>query len=597
MGIVDVLSAALSVAALPVLGVALVLQLRRGRSGGAPHPMPTPVALGCMGFVAVVAVVAFVAGQRAEVTVGSSVTITLALVLACVLLRSDARWWVAFAVLTVVYAVAGALILSGLSHNVTGSSGGAVTGRLLVAWVGPNGNPESPRYGSAFAYLALARYGLPLGAMVSLSWVVASRRSMTRLERGGLLLLVGALVSETVVGATLSLVSLLLVALYGVPVAVALPGIVAALFMLFTVGPGAVTGIISGGAQMRQGLSGADAARSLVTVLGAGGAELQEDPERPTVTMRRYLLGNVGWVQKLNLVLIALFMLLVGGSVAIMRSEAGGSDQEEYRFEYVDREIALGPGLRRAFPDADGTPVVVTRDGRLLRLDLADGSVEEGDRPVQDAAVLGDALVLVTDEATPRVVVSRPAGDDQTVAELTPGARGSVVVVGEVAIVGDDAGRLVSVLADGSVAADASGSPVEHLAVHGDRVWSIHPGDGSARAVVELDPLTLEGRGLATTSTSADGALVWPGAPAFEPSFEVFESESDAYRRAFSRNRGVLVVGEGDLAETYYFHYDRVLARFDHDGETWLVTADQGLALTPRVDPAGYLVRWPGASS
>lgn len=597
----------LTLATVPLLALAVVLQVLRRRGEGR-HTPPFP-ALAAMALVAVVAAVGILQGRSAGIPFGFGVSTVAAFLLVCVLLRSDARFWLALVLLVVAYTVVGWISVTGLAHNYDAASGGWRGVRLLVAWGGPAANPEAPDFDAARMNLSIMRYGLPLATTVAVAWVLATRTVMTRIERLALLLVSSAFLAEVVVGATLSAITFAVGLVGGLPWGIGVAGVIASLFMLFTVGPGAVVGILVGARALVAGAHAAGNAASLVTtVRGAGsggsGPGLGEPAGPFLASLAGFLRGNVGWVQKLNVIVIVGVFGLVGLSTLAFRVVSHDSGRVEVTYQYVDDEISLPSRVVRSLDAGGGRIWLVSEDTRLRQFDPATRSLTAATVPVQDAVRIGKTVVAVTAGARPRLVRLQGLSTVHEIARLAPGEGISVAATRSRAYVVDGSGRMLAVDSNGRILARGRAAHAFAVAIHGTQVWTLHrrpdpaAPEGFAYRAVRHDARTLATRG--TQRVRASGTdLVFAKGWLYRPSAHAFARDKGAAPGRWTAGRvGQLTLVDGGRTTRYDFHYDTVKAVFEGATGSWLVTRDDpGIALTPRATPTSYLVHWPGAPS
>ncbi|MEO7000135.1 MAG: hypothetical protein ABI112_18820 [Terracoccus sp.] len=615
--IIDSVARVLGWAAVPVLAIAVgVSFMRHDRAPLTWRSWLVPI--GASAFVVAVAAAGVVAGQRAGLLWEVPWTSVVAIVLVGLLLRRDERFWAGLPVLVVAYGLVGWVSILGFSHNYAADSGGWRGVRLLVAWAGPEANPQAPNFEFAVAHLSILLYGIPLAMTVAIAWVLATRRGMSRLEQVSLVLLTGAFFAEVIVGSTLSAVTFAAGVVAGLPLGLSLAGLLASLVMLITVAPGAVTGIVVG---VRRLVTTRDVrtAHGLATTLrDAGGAHALGAPETvgsveaaPT-SLAGFVRGNVTLVRRFNIVVIVLAVVVVGGLTFTYRAFLGDPNQAEIAYQFVDKEQPVEGRVRREIDGSAQSMWLLTRDQRLLHFDPATERLTSVDLPVLDAFPLGDRVVALTAEATPRVVlVGGLVGDTPVtmtpVLSLVRGSNPTLAVVGNTAFVAERGGRLVAVSSKGVVVRQTTAGPLtavlaEPAAANRPAVlWTLQPptaddaGEGATYRAVHRDPATLAVLGQeAVTGTAvlrwASGLTYDPGSAAFSP------RPKDAPARWVAGPQGRLDLAAAGTRVRYDFHYDAVIGVRETSGGTWLVVDDQaGVALTPRSVPASYLVRWPGA--
>ena len=608
---VETVTRVLAVAVVPLLAIAVALSfVRRERRGG----RPSFVVMGCALFVVAVAAVGVAAGQRAGIPWAVPWSSVAAFVLVGLLLRRDERFWAGLSALVVAYGLVGWVSVLGFSHAYDAETGGWRGVRLLVAWAGPEANPQAPSFSLAVVYLSIVRYGLPLAATVAVAWVLATRREMSRLERLSLILVSGTFLAEVVVGATLSAITFAVGLVAGLPLGLGLVGLLASLLTLVTVGPGAVTGIVVG-VRWLATVRDVDAARSLVTTLrdvgGAAGPgdDVHGGAQPVSNSLVGFLRGNVSFVQRLNIVVIVLVFVVVGGLTFSFRVFMGDPHRVEVAYQYVESEQPIEGRALREIDGAQQTLWVLTRDQRLLHFDPAAATLTSVDLPVLDAFQLGDRVVTLTAEATPRVVLvggmvgGAPAKLTPVVA-LAPGSRPTLAVVGTTAYVAEPGGRLLAVSSSGKVVRQTKVEPLTAVlgepAVSGRPgiLWTLHEGrteEGASYRAIRRDPKTLAATGQeAVTGTEL---LRWRSGLTYDTATEAFGPRPGVLPGRWSAGPlGRLDLYAAGQRTRYDFHYDAVVGVRETSLGTWLVVDDHtGLALTPRAEPTSYLVRWPGA--
>lgn len=602
----------LQLATVPVLAIAVVASfLRRDR---APR-LPSFVVIGCAAFTLAVAAVGVVAGLRAGIPWTVPWASVAALVLVALLLRRDERFWVGFSLLLVAYCVVGVVSVLGFSHNYDAESGGWRGVRLLVAWAGPEANPQAPNFALAATYLSIVRYGIPLAVTVSVAWVLATRRRMGRLERLSLILVSGTFLAEVVVGATLSAITFAVGLVSGLPLGLGIAGLVASLFMLLTVGPGAVTGIVLGVRWLATARDVGSVGGLVTTLRDAGAAAGSADvaPSEPAEAVLRslggFLRGNVGFVQRLNVGLIALAFFVLGGLTLSFRVFSGDPNRVEVLYQHVEAEQPIPGRVLRSLDGAGPTMWLVTRDERLLHVDLTTERLTSIDVPVLDAFQLGDGVVGVTAEKTPRVALfSASAPGSAAIAPvltLAPGSKPSLAVLGTTAYVTERGGRMVSLSASGKVVRDTKVGPLTGVLAQrpvGGRpgaLWTLHPSTkvkGANYLAIRRDPTTLAALGQEPVTGTQD-ALFWKSGLTYDIAAADFYPPPGVKPQGWGRGAlGRLNLNLTGRQTRYDFHYDAVIGVRETTLGTWLVVDDHtGLALTPRAEPTSYLVRWPGA--
>jgi hypothetical protein len=579
----------LSALTVPVLVVAIVLQVLRGRRDHTPGASARAVA--CIMFVGGLVAAGLWAGHTAGVDMRLSILTGVALVLAGVLLRSDVRFWGGLAVLIAIFTAAGAIIVVGLGHNYDGVSGRWYGVRFLVAWAGPEANPSGPQFGRAATYLAVMRFGLPLASTVAIAWVAATRPVATRLERLGLVLLTGQLALEAFIGAAVSTFWFGFGIVAGLPAAFVIPGLLASLLVLFTVGPGAVTGIVDGIRWLRTTLSGVDSAHTLVTTFG----DARSDPD-PPMSLPRFIRGNAGWVQKAYMGVILAGVALLGAlAVFNQRSVEADDEQLELVYEYVDVEQTMEGLVTSTVRGPDGVVLLVTHDERLVAFDPDTRELRPIAPAIRDIVVLGDDVLAVTAEPTPRAVWVGPDGVDDELVALTPSAPGHLATVAGAAFVGDGGGRLLRIAADGTLGPEVAVEPIVDLVAIDGELWTLHL---PARATVpttyhavQHDPTTLVPIGEDVVARYSDNYLTWESGMVYDQLRQQLAGTYQPYEPWIPPTPGEIVVTGSDVP--VYFHYDIVLAVFETDHGTWVVADDvDGTSLTPRSGQTGYIARW-----
>ncbi|OFE15025.1 hypothetical protein BA895_07780 [Humibacillus sp. DSM 29435] len=616
--IIESVARVLSLAAVPVLAVAVVVSFVRPGRATLRSWRPVVVAISSCVFVVAVAVVGVVAGQRAGIPWTAPWTGVAALVLVGLLLRRDERFWAGLSVLVLAYGLVGWVSVLGLSHSYATETGGWRGVRLLVAWAGPQANPQAPDFTLAVAYLSIVQYGIPLAVTVAVAWVLATRSRMSRLERVALLLVGGMLLAEVIVGATLSTITLAVGVVAGLPLLLGVAALLGSLLMLVTVGPGAATGIVVGVHGVVTAREGASAS-GLVTMLRDRGSAGGSDRDRPTASagpvssaLPRFLRGDVAFVQRLNIVIVVLSFVVVGGLTFTYRVFLGDPNRVEVAYQYVVSERPIDGRVLRALDGAAQTMWLVTRDHHLMHFDPATQQTRVVDLAVSDARQLGDRVVALTDEPTPRVVLvgGSAKGAPVRVTPVLVLARGSaptLAVVGNTAFVAERGGRLVAVSTKGVVVRQKKFGPLTAVLAEAAQgkvpgvLWTLQPAtpddasEGATYTAVQRNPATLAVVSQqAVTGTEvlrwASGLTYDTGSAAFSPRPE------DTAARWTAGPQGRLDLFDAGRRVRYDFHYDAVIGVRETSLGTWLVVDDHtGLALTPRAEPTSYLVRWPGA--
>lgn len=602
---------ALGVVTIPVLAAAAGWSIWRARSSERTA-RPSVASLVCMGFVLVLVVSGVVAGVVAGIPLQISLPTAVVLVLASVLLRRDEQYWAAQALLLVLYTAVGAVSVLAGAHNYEANSGGWRGVRLLVAWGGPGANPTGPHWEAAVVCLSIMRYGLPLATTVALSWVLATRREMGHLERVALLLVSGTFLGEVMVGATLSAITFSVGAISGLPLTLALGGVVASLLMLFTVGPGAVTGIVVGVkwlATVRQ----VGNANALVTTLRgvrdeALGPQGEIAMSTPMFTsLMRFLRGQVGWIQKLNVVAIVGVFLLMSVLALTFRLSGGSSERVEVAYQYLDREIPVDGRVTRTLYAADGQVWISTDKNKLLAFDPDGKQFTTVVADVADVRSLNNRVYAVTSGSTSALLLIDGIDAITPVSGLAIGPEPTVALTSERAYVAGMDGSLVALGLDGSIQRRLKVDPIRAVLSRGPELYTVHDNPSPTRASfgyvrVRRHPATLAEIGREEVGYDETGqALVWLNSDtaystrhgSFYPSKTVTQDVTPFSIGDYGR-LGLDVAGE---RRRFDFSYDSVLGYFPTKAHgTWLVVDDHiGIALTPRQEPASYVVRWPGA--
>lgn len=609
--LLDLAGSLLGYSTIPLLAAAVALQARRpsapyGRSFGA-----------WLSMVVIIAIVgaSILAATVADVPLQFSVWNSVALALVAILLRRDERFWLGFATLAVVYTAIGAVSIAGFRYNFDSSTTGWRGVRLLTSWAGPNANPESPEFSAAAVHLATARYGIPLAATVALGWTLARGRAATRIERLALMAVSGAFLADVLVGSTLSAITFAAGGINGLPLGLTAAGIAASVFMLFTVGPGALVGIVTGARSLVSARSQYDTIETLRSTLSGaieeGGSGLEFDDEGGSTigSLVRYLRGEVGWLRKLNLAVIVLAALFIGASSLVARGMSDDDKRWEFAYEYVDDEVAVDDRVERALPAGDGSIWLVHDDDRLVRFAPSDRSFTELDTPIVDAMIdpataENDTplVVAITAEDPPRLVTVQPDGElierlsFESGTSLRLGASLTTLYVAETT------GRLMVIDGD-AITHELTVEPLEVVVGSGDSMWTLHTAGADVSderikyLAVQRDTATLEPIGGGPASESMDG-IIWEGRNVYLPR-----------TRSMASTEGTIAVGSwaygymgrsefvGFLQTSrYYFHYDMVLAHVTGPDGTWVVTDDwRGIGLTPRSEPQSYVVHWPAS--
>ncbi len=616
--IIESVARVLALVAVPVLGIAVVVSFVRPGKAPLRSWRPVVVAIASCVFVVAVAVVGVVAGQRAGVPWTVPWTGVAALVLVGLLLRRDERFWAGLSVLVLAYGLVGWVSVLGLSHSYAAETGGWRGVRLLVAWAGPQANPQAPDFALAVAHLSMVRYGIPLAVTVAVAWVLATRTRMTRLERVALLLVGGMLLAEVIVGATLSAITVAVGVVAGLPLLLGFAGLLGSLLMLVTVGLGAVTGIVVGVHGVVTGREVASATGLVTTLRDLGGAGANDRDRAATSSgpvrsaLPRFLRGNVGFVQRLNIVVVVLSFVVVGGLTFTYRVFLGDPNQSEVAYQYVVSERPIDGRVLRTLDGAAQTMWLVTRDHHLMHFDPATQQLRAVDLAVSDARQLGDRVVALTDEPTPRVVLvgGLVKGAPVRVTPVLVLARGSaptLAVVGNTAFVAESGGRLVAVSTKGVVVRRKKIGPLTAVLAepaHGKApgvLWTLQPAtaddasEGATYTAVQRNPATLTAVG--QEAVRGTDTLQWQSGLTYDRSAAAFRARagvSPGRWTAGEQGRLDLFTAEGRTR--FDFHYDVVVGVRETSVGTWLVVDDAtGLAFTPRARPMSYLVRWPGA--
>lgn len=615
--IIDSVALVLGWVAVPVLVIAVgVSFVRRGRAPRTWRSWFVPI--GCGAFVVAVAAGGVIAGQRAGIPWALPCTSVAMLVLVGLLLRRDERFWPGLVVLVVAYGLVGAVSVLGLSHSYAAESGGWRGVRLLVAWAGPPANPQAPNFALAATHLSLLRYGLPLGVTVAIAWVLVTRRRMSRLEQLGLVLATGALFAQVVVASTLSAVTFAAGVVAGLPLGLGLVGLLASLVMLVTVWPGAVTGIVVGLYRLVTNRDVRTAHGLVTTVRDAGGTHgsgengASRSVEPASTSLSGFARGQVTSVRRFNIVVIVLALVVVGGLTFTSRVFLDGPNRAEITYQYVDAEVPVDGDVRREIDGSGQSIWLVTRDQRLLHFDPATERLTSVNLPVLDAFQLGDRVVTLTAEATPRVVLvgGLVGGTPVSLTPVLSLARGSnptLAVVGNTAFVAERGGRLMAVSSKGAVVRQTKVGPLTTVLAEppaGNRpgvLWTVQPptaddaSEGATHRAVQRDLSTLAA--VSQEAVTGTEVLRWDSGLTYDTVAAAFSPRpKDTPARWVAGPQGRLDLFAAGKHVRYDFHYDTVIGVRETSAGTWLVVDDQaGVALTPRSGPASYLVRWPGA--
>ena len=616
--IIESVAGVLALAAVLVLAVAVVVSfVRPGTAPSRPWPHVALAITSCV-FVVAVAAAGVVAGQRAGIPWAVPWTSVAALVLAGLLLRHDERFWAGLPVLVVAYGLLGWVSVLALSHSYSAEPGRWRGVRLLVAWGGPQANPQAPHFALAVAHLSIVAYGIPLAVTVAVAWVLATRTRMSRLERVALLLVAGLLLAEVIVGAVWSAITVAAGMVVGLPLLLGVAGLLASLLILVTAGLGAVTGIVVGVRGVVTTQAGASATGLVTTLRGVDRAR-GGDPDPATASsgsvrssLSRFLRGHVGFVRHLNIVVIVLAFVVVGGLTFTYRVFLGDPNRVEVTYQYVASERPIDARVVRTLDGAAQTMWLVTRDHHLMHFDPATQQLRTVELAVSDARQLGDRVVALTAEPTPRVVLvgGLLKGAPVRVTPVLVLARGSnptLAVVGNTAFVAERGGRLVAISSRGAVVRQGRVGPLTAVLAEPARgkapgvLWTLQPAtaddvsDGATYRAVRRNPATLAP--VAQEAVKGTDTLRWQSGLTYDTSAAAFEARPGASPVRWTEGeQGRLDLYTAAGKTRFDFHYDAVVGVRETSLGTWLVVDDAtGPALTPRAEPMSYLVRWPGA--
>ncbi|MEP7331356.1 MAG: hypothetical protein ABI692_04620 [Terracoccus sp.] len=616
--IIESAARVLALAAVPALAMAVVVSFVH--PGKAPLRPWRPVVVVIASWVVVVAVAAVgvVAGQRAGISWPVPWTSVAALVLVGLLLRRDERFGAGLPVLVVAYGLVGWVSVLALSHSYAAEPGGWQGVRLLVAWAGPQANPQAPHFALAVTHLSIVRYGIPLAVTVAVAWVLATRTRMSRLERVALLLVSGMLLAEVIVGAALSAITVALGMVVGLPLLLGVAGLLASLLMLVTLVPGAATGIVVGVHGLVTARTAASASGLVTTLRDVDSARGGDrDPATASTglvrsSLSRFLRGHVGLVQRLNIVVIVLAFVVVGGLTFTYRVFLGDPNRVEVTYQYVVSERPIDGQVVRALDGAAQTMWMVTRDHHLIHFDPPTQQLRTVDLAVSDARQLGDRVVALTAEPTPRVVlvgglVKGASARVTPVLVLARGSNPTLAVVGNTAFVAERGGRLVAVSSQGAVVRQTKVGPLTAVLAEPARgqapgvLWTLQPAtaddasEGATYRAVRRNPTTLAAVG--QEAVRGTDTLHWQSGLTYDTSAAAFQARPGASPvRWTAGEQGRLDLHTAKGQTRFDFHYDAVVGVGETPLGTWLVVDDAaGPALTPRADPMSYLVRWPGA--
>lgn len=564
---------------------------------------PTPAALAAVVVVLALVAVGLLAGNRAGVAFSTPLTLVLAVVLAQVLLRRDERFQVAQAFLLVLHTLVAVVVLLVLARGYDARSGAFTGVRIVLGWAGPEGMPSAPSFRSAVLALAVFRFALPVAVAGALAWVLTTRTRMSRLDRGALLVLGVTLLLLVVGDLVLVVVTLARGALGALPLVLAVLGLLGSLFLLSAlVGP-VLTGVVVGVRRLVTRRPPGPVPGLVSSVGGRRGI--------PWRSVGRILRGHTLAVQRLNIVVIVAALVGVVGLSVGYRAFVGDPRRAEVAYQYTDEETVVPAALAMPVVGPGGLVWLRTADGHLATFDPRTRRVETGTLPVGAARLLpgGAAMVALTTEPAPRLVLLSDLDTLRVVATLAPGSSPTLAVTGTRLWVAEQGGRLFGFDLTGRRVAAKTVQPTIAVGAGGGELWTIHrrgvvaPGSPPDVAI-RRDAVTLAELSRVTVVLTGD-RYVWPSASrTLDLSTGVLAAASgvsgapDVSRvgpvtkawvpGADGRVRLVL----GASSTTYVFGHDTVSAVLELEGGgTWVVVGD-----APRGSaPVTRIARWPGA--
>ena len=322
--------------------------------------------------------------------------------------------------------------------------------------------------------------------------------------------------------------------------------------------------------------------------------------------------GHVGFVRHLNIVVIVLAFVVVGGLTFTYRVFLGDPNRVEVTYQYVASERPIDARVVRTLDGAAQTMWLVTRDHHLMHFDPATQQLRTVELAVSDARQLGDRVVALTAESTPRVVLvgGLLKGAPVRVTPVLVLARGSnptLAVVGNTAFVAERGGRLVAISSRGAVVRQGRVGPLTAVLAEPARgkapgvLWTLQPAtaddvsDGATYRAVRRNPATLAP--VAQEAVKGTDTLRWQSGLTYDTSAATFQARPGASPVRWTEGeQGRLDLYTAAGKTRFDFHYDAVVGVRETSLGTWLVVDDAtGPALTPRAEPMSYLVRWPGA--
>ncbi len=632
----DVVASVCAAASAVLLSAAVVVRYSGARR---PTAVATTAWAG-LGAVAALALVAVAIALARSVPLVGGPTFPIALAALMVLTAGDRRFWAAATPLVLGCTAIGMVItvassrsfvgLDDFSNEIEAASYGT---RWLIEEGGLLINPTHDGWWlSAFA-LAVLRYGLPLGLGIACSFQAATRPDITRLERLGLLFILGTVLAAQI-GAPLFLLLLTIYnATLGVPLYLAVPAALAALVLFLVLGPGSVTGLMVGGrtvlsyfpGRLRQAyLSGTavfasfgdvhDVVTGTSKVAGLGAPPRPAGVEEPPrVSLPRWAVGNIRWTTKAALVLLLLFEAWSLYSRVHFEIEAEPIEYEPIEeVRHLDFDV---DAVRES-----GTPgrwIIVGSNDEIVRFDASTGEesrtsiddatlhlVESGSAPGPLPLLLGDGDGAVVESLSGsgdrRVVERLPQVDPRTVTSFTVDDERAYFVIGRDLLM-----RGVGGAEQSARTTVPAGS--ELLGLSPGLVWVREPDESVPTAYSatdltqvdrddesDVDPLTLlDDPGSDLISIADDLVRVR------NTSYVGRERRGDVvYRTVPKGTVQRLEVGSDAEPVVRHFHFDEVIAvipRATGTGPGWVVAADDGTTtLDPDWPTTGVLARWHG---
>lgn len=623
VGAVTVLLAVLDVVAIALL-VAVVVRRHRGLFGGLSWSALPGASIGVLaGCTAVAAGIAVVF----DVPVPLSWLTVSALVLVLVVRLRDERFWRGLAALTLIATVVGALVMMTTDVTVERDDGAAFYGVVRMTGIGgPNLNPEIPAWWIPLCATAFLSFGLPTALSITLSWLVATRAELSRLERVALVLVMARFVAMVFEAPLWTVAYLAGGAFLGIPTWRVAVGIVPAIAVCLVVGAGGVGGLLTGGRAtfglvpvVKAAADGVSAAKAFFQALATKpGARTLDDMRLARYVGQTARRAAPGFLSR-GLIVLTLFVLLAWSAIASPPGPA-----RIIHAERVTDEIALPVAAEAAYRGAGHDVWLRQSDDEVVRVDLTTGAIIPSGVDISGLAVV-DGRVLALVPGTPSRVVELTANRHREVVRLPDGTAGLLAVDDDAVYVGGADGRLTRFdRATGTPTAQVdTGAPLAGLMAGAGAVWTLHtvteptPADGRYRGA-RRDPSTLEPAGEQPPSALLNDLAITGDGHGWIVLGTIAGPYPTSAERAAERPAGagdlpdggrVLPGAEGTAwvtlplgrvehltpagASRHDFHYDDVHSVLETDDGTWLLVSRRDRLLGAVSDPArSFLVRW-----